>query len=173
MVKLIEGGNTYTAGDAGTACFTLVVSRFNAQIVDGLMAGAIETLQDQGVSEENIRAVMVPGAFELPLVAARVAMRKDCAAIIALGAVIRGDTPHFDYVAGECARGLARVSLDYQLPVIFGVLTTDTFEQALERSGKPSAAKAQVQKGKQQVSNKGADAAMAALEMVNLLRCLN
>ncbi len=153
---------------AGPARFTLLVSRFNRPVVDGLEAGALETLQRQGVAEEDITVIRVPGAFELPLVAAKVAMLEQCDAIIALGAVIRGETPHFDYVSGACARGLAKVSVDYQLPVIFGVLTTDTAEQAFARSGGKAGSKNVAKK----VSNKGADAALAALEMVSLLRYL-
>ena len=152
MTKVIEGDFA-----ANAAKFTLVVGRFNSAIVDGLEAGAVDTLRRHGVPEANITVVKVPGAFELPLTAKRVARRGDVDAIIALGAVIRGGTPHFDYVAGECASGLANVMLDENLPVAFGVLTTDTIEQAVERSGTKA-------------GNKGADAAMTALEMVSLLR---
>ena len=155
---------------ANSVKIALLAARFNTQIVDALVKGALDTLEAQGVPAEHIKLTMVPGAFELPLVAARVAERNMCDVIIALGAVIRGDTPHFDYVAGECARGLARVSLDYKLPVIFGVLTTDTFEQALARSGKGADQSVPDPSGKQGVTNKGADAALAALEMVALLR---
>lgn len=152
MSKLIEGDFS-----ANTAKYTLVVGRFNSTIVDGLCAGAIDTLRRHGVPEANITTVKVPGAYELPLVAKRVATNTETDAIIALGAVIRGGTPHFDFVAGECSSGLARVSLDYDIPVAFGVLTTDTIEQAVERSGTKA-------------GNKGCDAAMTALEMVSLLR---
>jgi len=154
MTRIIEGDFS-----AGTAKFTLVVGRFNSTIVDGLLAGAIDTLKRHGVPEANITVVKVPGAYELPLAAKKVASRGEVDAIIALGAVIRGGTPHFDYVAGECSSGLARVMLDEGLPVAFGVLTTDTIEQAVERSGTKA-------------GNKGADAAMTALEMVSLLRNL-
>ena len=152
MTKVIEGDYS-----ANTAKFTLVVGRFNSAIVDNLCAGAIDTLRRQGVPEANITVVRVPGAFEIPLAAKRVAAKGGTDAIIALGAVIRGGTPHFDFVAGECSSGLARVSLDHDMPVAFGVLTTDTIEQAVERSGTKA-------------GNKGADAAMTALEMVSLLR---
>ena len=152
MTKVIEGDFS-----ANTAKFTLVVGRFNSAIVDNLCAGAIDTLRRQGVPEANITVVRVPGAYEMPLAAKRVAAKGGTDAIIALGAVIRGGTPHFDFVAGECSSGLARVSLDHEIPIAFGVLTTDTIEQAVERSGTKA-------------GNKGADAAMTALEMISLLR---
>jgi 6,7-dimethyl-8-ribityllumazine synthase len=152
MTKVIEGDFS-----ANTAKFTLVVGRFNSAIVDNLCAGAIDTLRRQGVPEANITVVRVPGAYEMPLAAQRVAAKGGTDAIIALGAVIRGGTPHFDFVAGECSSGLARVSLDHEIPIAFGVLTTDTIEQAVERSGTKA-------------GNKGADVAMTALEMVSLLR---
>ena len=152
MTKVIEGDFS-----ANTAKFTLVVGRFNSAIVDNLCAGAIDTLRRQGVPEANITVVRVPGAYEMPLAAQRVAAKGGTDAIIALGAVIRGGTPHFDFVAGECSSGLARVSLDHDIPIAFGVLTTDTIEQAVERSGTKA-------------GNKGADVAMTALEMVSLLR---
>ena len=152
MTKVIEGDFS-----ANTAKFTLVVGRFNSAIVDNLCAGAIDTLRRQGVPEANITVVRVPGAVEMPLAAQRVAAKGGTDAIIALGAVIRGGTPHFAFVAGECSSGLARVSLDHDIPIAFGVLTTDTIEQAVERSGTKA-------------GNKGADAAMTALEMVSLLR---
>jgi 6,7-dimethyl-8-ribityllumazine synthase len=152
MTKVIEGDFS-----ANTAKFTLVVGRFNSAIVDNLCAGAIDTLRRQGVPEANITVVRVPGAYEMPLAAKRVAAKGGADAIIALGAVIRGGTPHFEFVAGECSSGLARVSLDHEIPIAFGVLTTDTIEQAVERSGTKA-------------GNKGADAAMTALEMISLLR---
>ena len=152
MTKVIEGDFS-----ANTAKFTLVVGRFNSAIVDNLCAGAIDTLRRQGVPEANITVVRVPGAYEMPLAAKRVAAKGGTDAIIALGAVIRGGTPHFDFVAGECSSGLSRVSLDHEIPIAFGVLTTDTIEQAVERSGTKA-------------GNKGADAAITALEMVSLLR---
>ena len=154
MTKVTEGDFS-----AGAARYALVVGRFNSAIVDGLCDGAVDTLRRHGVPEANITILRAPGAFELPLVASRLARREAADAIIALGAVIRGETPHFDYVAGECASGLARVSLEYDIPVAFGVLTTDTIGQAVERAG----AKA---------GNKGADAAMTAMEMVSLLRSI-
>ena len=152
MTTEIEGDFSAT-----TASFTIVMGRFNSTIVDGLLAGSIDTLRRHGVPEANITVVKVPGAYELPLAAKRIAAKGETDAIIALGAVIRGGTPHFDYVAGECASGLSRVGLEYDLPVVFGVLTTDTIEQAVERSGTKA-------------GNKGVDAAMTALEMVSLLR---
>ena len=152
MTKVIEGDFS-----ANTAKFTLVVGRFNSAIVDNLCAGAIDTLRRQGVPEANITVVRVPGAYEMPLAAKRVAAKGGTDAIIALGAVIRGGTPHFNFVAGECSNGLSRVSLDHEIPIAFGVLTTDTIEQAVERSGTKA-------------GNKGADAAMTALEMISLLR---
>ncbi len=154
MSRVVEGNFS-----ASTARVTIVVARFNGFIVEGLLSGAVDTLNRHGVAENHITIVRVPGAFELPLVVRRVARQKTSDAIIALGAVIRGSTPHFDYVAGECAGGIARVALEEDLPVIFGVLTTDTIEQAIERSGTKA-------------GNKGSDAAMSALEMVSLLRQL-
>ena len=154
MIKVIEGDFS-----ANTARFTLIAGRFNSSIVDELVEGATDTLKRHGVPEASITLVKVPGAYELPLAARRVAALGNVDAIIALGAVIRGSTPHFNYVAGECSSGLARVSLDHEIPVAFGVLTTDTIEQAVERAGTKA-------------GNKGADAAMTALEMVSLLRTL-
>lgn len=155
MIKIVEGDFS-----AATAKFTIVVARFNGFVVESLLEGAIDTLKRHGVGEENISVVRVPGAFEMPLATKRIAQSKSCDAIIALGAVIRGGTPHFDFVAGECASGIARISLEENLPIAFGVLTTDTIEQAIERSGTKA-------------GNKGADAAMSALEMVSLMRKLN
>ena len=186
--KKVEDGISVFEGDysPGKARFTLVVSRFNSSVVDGLVAGAVDALKHHGVSGGNIKMIKVPGAFELPLVAGKVAEKGDCDAIIALGAVIRGATPHFDYVAGACANGLGRVSMDHAMPVAFGVLTTDNIEQAIERSGgdvhKSDVHKSNVYKSKvrnktgnngdDHISNKGADAALTALEMVNLLHAL-
>ena len=136
--------------------FALVVGRFNSFVVESLVTGAIDTLVRHGVKESDISVIRAPGAFELPLVAQRVAQREEFAAIIALGAVIRGGTPHFDYVAGECTKGLAQISLQYDVPVSFGVLTVDSIEQAIERSGTKA-------------GNKGGEAALSALEMVSLL----
>jgi 6,7-dimethyl-8-ribityllumazine synthase len=153
-ITTIEGDFSAT-----TANFALVVSRFNSFIIDSLQGGAIDVLQRHGVPESAITVVKVPGAWELPLVARRLAESGKYDAIIALGAVIRGGTPHFDYVAGECAKGLGQVGLGSNMPVVFGVLTTDTIEQAIERAGTKA-------------GNKGADAAMTALELVSLLRKL-
>lgn len=134
----------------------IVASEFNHFIVQQLVDGAFDALGRNGISEENISLVWVPGAFELPLAAEVLASRGKHDAVIALGAVIRGGTPHFDYVAGECSRGLAQVGLKHGLPAIFGVLTTDSVDQALERAGAGS-------------GNKGFDTAVAALQMISLL----
>ncbi|MGB3919350.1 6,7-dimethyl-8-ribityllumazine synthase [Thiothrix litoralis] len=140
------------------AKYGIVVARFNGFIVESLLSGAIDALKRHGgVKEEDIDVVRVPGAYELPLVAQAMAANGDYDAIIALGAVIRGSTPHFDFVAGEASKGLAQVGLSHELPVIFGVLTTDTIEQSIERAGTKA-------------GNKGAEAALSALEMVSLLR---
>lgn len=138
------------------AKFALLVSRFNSFIVDGLLQGAIDTLQRHGVDAKNLQVIKVPGAFEMPIAAKRIASKKNHQAIIALGAVIRGGTAHFEYVAGECAKGLAQVSLEADIPIAFGVLTVDNIEQAIERAGTKA-------------GNKGVEAALSALEMVNLL----
>jgi len=137
----------------------IIASRFNHFVVDQLVDGAKEALSRHHVAQDSQTLVWVPGAFELPLVADQMARSGQFDALIALGAVIRGGTPHFEYVAGECARGLARVALDHGLPVIFGVLTTDTIEQALERAGRGE-------------GNKGYDAAVSAITMVETLRQL-
>ena len=134
----------------------IVASEFNHFIVQQLVDGAIDALGRNGVAEKNISLVWVPGAFELPLVANVLAKAGRHDAIIALGAVIRGGTPHFDYVAGECSRGIAQVGLEHGLPAIFGVLTTDNVDQALERAGSGA-------------GNKGFDTAVAALQMIALL----
>ncbi|WP_455218003.1 6,7-dimethyl-8-ribityllumazine synthase [Kaarinaea lacus] len=153
-INTIEGGLTVRG-----ARFGIVASRFNSFIVDSLVDGAIDALKRHGADEANIHLVRVPGAFEMPLVAARMAAKKEYDAIIALGAVIRGGTPHFEYVAGECTKGLASVSAQHDIPVAFGVLTVDTIEQAIERAGTKA-------------GNKGVEAAMSAIEMVNLLQNL-
>ncbi|GAA6185623.1 MULTISPECIES: 6,7-dimethyl-8-ribityllumazine synthase [Alteromonadaceae] len=151
-MNIIEG-NVRATGKK----FALVVSRFNSFVVESLVDGALDTLERVGeVSDQDITLVRVPGAYELPIVAKKLAEQKKYDAIIALGAVIRGGTPHFDFVAGECNKGLAQVSLEYGIPVSFGVITTDSIEQAIERSGTKA-------------GNKGADAAMGALEMVNVI----
>lgn len=137
----------------------IVVSRFNELITNKLLEGAVNTLRQFDVAEENIYIVEVPGAFEIPLVAQRLAEKDEIDAVITLGAVIRGETPHFDYVSGEVASGVTRVSLDSKKPIIFGVLTTDTIEQALARTGV-------------KLGNKGSEAATTAIEMVNVLHIL-
>lgn len=135
--------------------FGIVVSRFNEFITNKLLSGCLDTLLRHGVEEENIEIAWVPGAFEIPLVAQKMTA-KGYDSVICLGTVIRGATPHFDYVAGEVTKGVAQVGLSTGIPVIYGVLTTDTIEQAIERAGTKA-------------GNKGSDAAMTALEMVNLL----
>jgi len=137
----------------------IVVSRFNEFITGKLLSGAWDSLTRHGVAAENVSVAWVPGAMEIPLVAQRMARTGDYDAVICLGAVIRGGTPHFDYVAAEVSKGVAMVQLETGLPVIFGVLTTDTIEQAVERAGTKA-------------GNKGWDAAMSALEMANLLRSI-
>ncbi len=134
----------------------LLVSRFNSFVVESLVSGAIDTFKRHGAEDSDLEIIRVPGAFEIPLAAQRLAASKKYDAICALGAVIRGGTPHFEYVAGECTKGLAMVNMEYGIPVAFGVLTVDTIEQAVERSGTKA-------------GNKGEEAAMSALEMVNLL----
>ena len=141
------------------ARFAIVASRFNTAITDALLDSAVETLAEHGVPDDHVIVVQVPGAFEIPITASRLAASGRYEAIIALGAVVRGGTPHFEYVAGECARGVSRVALEENVPVIFGVLTTDTEEQARERAGGIE-------------GNKGSEAAIASLEMVTLLRRL-
>jgi len=136
--------------------FALVVSRFNDFISEKLVSGAVDALQRSGVSEGAIDIVKVPGSFEIPLIAKKAAQAQKYDAVICLGAVIRGSTPHFDYVAAEVSKGIASVSLETGLPVIYGVITTDTIEQAIERAGTKA-------------GNKGWDAAVAAIEMTNLV----
>ena len=137
----------------------IVISRFNELITKSLLQGALEGLERYGIPHNTISVVWVPGAFEIPLAAKQMALTGRYDSVICLGAVIRGATPHFDYVAGQVASGIAQVSLEVNLPVIFGVLTTDTIEQALERAGTKS-------------GNKGLDAVQTAIEMVNVLRQL-
>jgi len=141
---------------ANQAKYVLLVGRFNSFVVESLVSGAKDVLMRHGIAESQIDIVRVPGAFEMPIAAQRLASKGTYQAIIALGAVIRGGTPHFEYVAGECVKGLAQVSLAKDIPVSFGVLTVDSIEQAIERAGTKA-------------GNKGAEAALAALEMVNLL----
>jgi 6,7-dimethyl-8-ribityllumazine synthase len=140
--------------------FAIVAARFNDFVVEPLVGGALDALKRHGVSAQQIEIVRVPGAFDIPIVARKLALSRRYQALIALGAVIRGDTPHFDYVAGECAAGIARIALESGVPIAFGVLTTDTVEQAMDRAG-----------GK--AGNKGADAALVAMELANLLRRLD
>ncbi|GHB61893.1 6,7-dimethyl-8-ribityllumazine synthase [Psychrosphaera saromensis] len=137
--------------------FAVVVSRFNHFIVDSLLDGALDALDRHGeVSDDDITVVYVPGAYELPVAAKKMAKSGKFDAIIAIGAVIRGGTPHFDFVAGECNKGLASVSLEFDIPLAFGVITTDSIEQAIERAGTKA-------------GNKGGEAALSALEMVNVM----
>ncbi len=140
--------------------FGVIAARFNEFVVEALIRGAWDALKRHGATEKQIEVVRVPGAFDMPIVARKMAMSRRYEALIALGAVVRGDTPHFDYVAGECSSGLARIALESGVPIAFGVLTTDTMEQAVDRAG-----------GK--AGNKGADAALVALEMASLLRRLD
>ena len=153
-IKTIEG--TFTSGKGN---YSIVVGRWNSFVVEPLLKGALDTLRRHGVSDKQITIVRAPGAFEIPLVCKKVAAKGNVDAIIALGAVIRGGTPHFEYVAGECTKGIAMVSMEYDIPVSFGVLTVDTIEQAIERSGSKA-------------GNKGEEAAMSALEMVSLMSAL-
>jgi len=135
----------------------IVVGRFNEFISGKLLEGAVDALKRHGIDENHIDVAWVPGAFEIPLTAKKLAARKDYDGVIALGAVIRGETPHFDYVAAEVAKGVAKAGLDTEKPVIFGVLTTDTIEQAISRAGTKA-------------GNKGYDAAVSLIEMVNLFK---
>ena len=141
------------------ARFGIVLGRFNSFIGERLLEGAIDTLVRHGAEQSNIDVVRVPGAYEIPLTAKVMAAGRKYDALIALGAVIRGATPHFEYVAGEASKGLAQVMMDNELPVAFGVLTVDSIEQAIERAGTKA-------------GNKGVDAARSAIEMVNLLKKL-
>tara|TARA_B110000238_G_scaffold196757_1_gene238098 strand:+ start:26 stop:490 length:465 start_codon:yes stop_codon:yes gene_type:complete len=143
--------------DAEGKKIAIVVSRFNSFIVESLLEGAVDALKRHGnVADNDITIVRVPGAYELPLAAKRLAQKGEFDGIIAIGAVIRGGTPHFDFVAGECNSGLAQVAMEFTVPVAFGVITTDTIEQAIDRAGTKA-------------GNKGAEAALSALEMVNVL----
>ena len=140
--------------------FGFVAARFNDFVVESLIRGDLDALKRHGAAEKQVEIVRVPGAFDIPIVARKLALSRRFDALIALGAVVRGQTPHFEYVAGECASGLSRIALESGVPVAFGVLTTETMEQAVDRAG-----------GK--AGNKGADAALAAIEMANLLRRLD
>jgi 6,7-dimethyl-8-ribityllumazine synthase len=151
MAKILEG-NLIAEGKK----FAIVVARFNDFIGDRLTGGALDALTRCGARSEDIDLVKVPGAFEIPLIAKKMATQKKYNAVICLGAVIRGATSHFDYVSAEVSKGIAQVSIESEIPVIFGVLTTDTIEQAIERAGTKA-------------GNKGWDAAMAAVEMANLM----
>lgn len=151
-VKVIEGD--FVSADGR---YTIVVGRFNEFVVESLLAGALDALKRHGVKDDNVRVVRVPGAFEVPLAVKRVAAQKKDDAIIALGAVIRGGTPHFEYVSAESSKGVAQVSMEYDVPVANGILTVNSIEQAIERSGTKA-------------GNKGAEAALSAMEMVSLLR---
>ena len=153
-IKVIEGDFTQCSGR-----YALVVGRFYVFLLESLVEGAVDTLRRHGISNDDIAIIRVPGAYEMPLAVKRVAETSDYDAIIALGAVIRGGTPHFEYVAGEASSGLGAVSLETDVPVTFGVLTVDSIEQAIERSGTKA-------------GNKGAEAAITALEMVSLFKKL-
>ena len=153
-IKTIEGNLTPNQGK-----YAIVVGRWNGFVVENLLEGAIDSLKRHGVAEENLTIIRCPGCFEMPLTVKKVAKQGRYDAIIALGAVIRGGTPHFEYVAGECVKGLAHINLESEIPVSFGVLTVDSIEQAVERAGT-------------KMGNKGEEAAMAAFEMVSLLQNL-
>lgn len=154
MAKVVEGKLVSVGKKYG-----IVVSRFNEFISSKLLSGALDGLARHGVKEEEITVVWTPGSFEIPLVAKKMAMSGNCDAVIALGAVIRGSTPHFEYIAAEAAKGVALAALETGVPVVFGILTTDTIEQAVERAGT-------------KMGNKGFLAALAAIEMVNLMEQL-
>ncbi len=149
----------------GSMKFALVASRFNAEVVNRLIEGAVATLESRGADRGNIALLRVPGAFELPTAARQLLQQNRYAAIIALGCVIRGETPHFEYVSSECARGLAEVAREAPVPVVFGVLTTDTQEQADQRSALLADWANPEQGHSESCSNKGSEAAVAALEM--------
>jgi len=153
-IKTIEGGLTVQ-----NARFCIVVARWNSFIVDSLESGAIDTLKRHGTNESDITIIRVPGAFEMPLALDKIAASGDYDGIIALGAVIRGGTPHFEYVAGECVKGMSQVTLNHGVPIAFGVLTVDSIEQAIERAGTKA-------------GNKGGEAAASTIEMVNLLKAI-
>ena len=153
-IKTIEGNYAL-----GSSSYGIVISKFNSFIVERLLEGALEAFRKHGVQDRDISIVKVPGAYELPLTAKVMAESGKYDAIVALGAVIRGGTPHFEYVAGECVRGLGQVALTAGLPLAFGVLTVDTIEQAIERAGTKA-------------GNKGEEAALTAMEMLSLVRQL-
>ncbi|OED44530.1 6,7-dimethyl-8-ribityllumazine synthase [Endozoicomonas sp. (ex Bugula neritina AB1)] len=153
-VKTIEGSLQANGGK-----YAIVAGRWNSFVVESLVQGALDTLIRHGIPEDDITLVRCPGAVEIPLAVKKVAKTGRFDAVIALGAVIRGGTPHFEFVANECVKGLSQVNLEFEIPVSFGVLTVDTIEQAIERSGTKA-------------GNKGEEAAMAAFEMVSLLKKL-
>jgi 6,7-dimethyl-8-ribityllumazine synthase len=142
------------------ARFVIVASRFNEFIVDSLLEGSLRCLRQHGAADADIEVIRVPGAFEMPVAVGKIAASRRADGIIALGCVIRGGTPHFDYVAGECVRGVSAVAREHGVPVGFGILTVDTIEQAIERAGTKA-------------GNKGEEATLAVIEMVNLLRRMN
>jgi 6,7-dimethyl-8-ribityllumazine synthase len=152
--KVIEGHL-----DARGLRFAIVVARFNSTITERLLAGALDALERSGATADDVEVIRVPGSWEMPVTVKTITAQRRHDAVIALGAVIRGDTPHFDYVAGQAASGLAQAAVEADVPVAFGVLTTNTVEQAMDRAGLKS-------------GNKGFDAAMTAIEMANLLRQL-
>jgi 6,7-dimethyl-8-ribityllumazine synthase len=152
--RTIEGGRS-----AKGLRIAIVAARFNHFVVDKLVAGAVETLTQAGISAQDLDIVRVPGAFELPFAARKLGLSRNYEAVITLGAIIRGGTPHFEYVSSECARGVSEAARDSGVPVVFGVLTCDDLEQATDRAGGAH-------------GNKGADAALAAIEMADLLRKL-
>lgn len=154
MPRIIEGNLSAKGLKVG-----IVVSRFNDFIGERLLDGAVDTLVRSGAADNDIDVVKVPGTFEMPVVAKTMAKSGNYDAIVCVGCVIRGSTPHFDYVAGEAAKGIAKVSLDFETPVAFGVITADNLEQAIERAGTKS-------------GNKGRDAALTAIEMANILKAL-
>ncbi|MDB3993621.1 6,7-dimethyl-8-ribityllumazine synthase [Gammaproteobacteria bacterium] len=154
VLKTIEGNYTN-----GSARYGILVARYNSFIVDRLLDGALDALRKHGVQDRDISLVKAPGAYELPLIAKKMADSGSYDAIVALGAVIRGGTPHFEYVAGECIKGLSQVGLNSGLPIAFGVLTVDSIEQAIERAGSKA-------------GNKGEEAALTAIEMLSLSRQL-
>jgi len=155
MVNVFEGKLT-----AGKERYCIIIGRFNEFIGSKLLSGCLDTLYRHGVSESSVDLAWVPGAFEIPLIASKMAETKKYDAIITLGAVIRGSTPHFDYVSSELVKGIAQVGLKFGIPVVFGVLTTDNIEQAIERAGTKA-------------GNKGADAAQSAIEMVDLIKSIS
>ena len=152
--KVIEGRL-----DAKGLKFAIVVSRFNSFVTERLLSGAMDALDRSGAGAENVEIVRVPGSWEMPVVVAELARNKRYDAIICLGAVIRGDTPHFDYVANEAAKGIAQAAMEHRIPIAFGILTTNTLEQAIDRAGAKS-------------GNKGFESAMSAIETAHLMRQL-